>query len=116
MEIVSSSLASIDDYDDEPLLKKHCVLFWMPQNARECISEHLKSTTLSDVLCMEGPLNASSRCQQEARCGDHFPYTRYIYYVPQLHILAECLCNLWGVSIYAYHSMMLYNLLQFDRE
>ena len=30
-----------DDYDDEPLLKKLCVLLCMPQNVPECTSQHL---------------------------------------------------------------------------
>ena len=32
----SSSSASDDDFDDEPLLKKLCVLLCMPQDAPEC--------------------------------------------------------------------------------
>ena len=38
----SSSSANNDDYDGEPLLKKLCVFLCMPQNAPECVSEHLK--------------------------------------------------------------------------
>ena len=38
----SSSSASNDDYDDETLLKRLCMLLCMPQNAPECTSEYLK--------------------------------------------------------------------------
>ena len=32
------------NFDDEPPLKKLCMLLCMPQNAPECTSEHLKSS------------------------------------------------------------------------
>ena len=44
MEMVSSvpvAKQARNDYDDEPLLKKLCVLLCMPQNAPEYSSEHL---------------------------------------------------------------------------
>ena len=55
MEMVSSvpcsSSASDDDFDDESLLKKLCMLLCMPQNAPECPSEHLAmfSTSANDI-------------------------------------------------------------------
>ena len=51
MEMVSSvpvaHAASNDDDNGEPLLKKLCVFFCMPQNVPECASEHLKVPKLS---------------------------------------------------------------------
>ena len=54
MEMVfqcSSSSASNDHFDDEPLLKHVCVLPCMPQNAPECASGHLKLSNLPGGAC-----------------------------------------------------------------
>ena len=62
MEMVSSvpvaisQSASNDDFDDEPLLKKLCVLPCMPQNAPECASEHLKLSKFLGGACPQTPL------------------------------------------------------------
>ena len=54
MEMVSSvpsSSASNDDFDDEPLLKKLCVLLCMLQNAPECASKHPKLSKFPRGAC-----------------------------------------------------------------
>ena len=43
-------------FDDEPLIKKLCVLLCMPQNAPECASEHLKSSKFPGGACPQTPL------------------------------------------------------------
>ena len=51
----SSSSASNDDYDDEPLLKKLWVLLCMPWNAPECASEHLKLPKFPEGVSPQDP-------------------------------------------------------------
>ena len=51
----SNSSASNDDFDDEPLLNKLCVLLCMLQNAPECASEHLKLSKFPGEACSQTP-------------------------------------------------------------
>ena len=56
MEMLSSSSASNDYFDDEPLLKKLRVLLCMRQNAPECASEHLKFSNFPGGACPQTSL------------------------------------------------------------
>ena len=53
------SSASDDNHDNEPLLKKLCLLLCMPQNAPECASEHIKLLKISWSVPPNPPIEQS---------------------------------------------------------